>query len=543
MDKQNSPQVTKRTTRASASTKPSKNTLPNQKKADHRPQSLLDNLVYGEQQAIISQDELISNFPGRKCQILELLRLFGPINSSLLPIFLYGGPSSGKTSIVLHIFKHLKRPFIYTSCRTCHNPRLLFESVLNQLLLHKKDSSNAYSSAKRCEKPADFVNMLRESLMEVVNSLRVNSRKSGLEESDEQGIGRMVYIIFDNMELVRDWDKDSVIISMLFKLYDILKMPEVGLIFISSNSPDTYHLNTGSVEPIPIHFPEYTEDDLYHIFLKTQRGPKLYSSFLDVVLKDSCKITRCIDELSTYFKLLFEKYCEPLSGIGRVPNQDLKSKLYMHLKPHVTPSLNEVFRVPSSPALELKENKEKVGKKRNMRSLGDGVVPDDIDFHMSVSAKYLLISTFLASRNPATLDAALFDSAGGGDNRKRRRKTSETSIQQKENAEQELLLKGPGTFPLERLLAIFQCITSVTDGVLEEEQQEVDVLGTEGGDNGLMSDVLLQLSTLSNANIIIKGGNCPLDGSSRYRSTVSEEMALKVARSVNFPLPKYLYRK
>jgi origin recognition complex subunit 5 len=27
---------------------------------------------------------------------------------------------------------------------------------------------------------------------------------------------------------------------------------------------------------------------------------------------------------------------------------------------------------------------------------------------------------------------------------------------------EEMLLKGPGTFPLERLLAIFQCITSVS---------------------------------------------------------------------------------
>lgn len=30
---------------------------------------------------------------------------------------------------------------------------------------------------------------------------------------------------------------------------------------------------------------------------------------------------------------------------------------------------------------------------------------DEINFRMSTSAKYLLISTFLASRNPATLDA------------------------------------------------------------------------------------------------------------------------------------------
>jgi origin recognition complex subunit 5 len=46
----------------------------------------------------------------------------------------------------------------------------------------------------------------------------------------------------------------------------------------------------------------------------------------------------------------------------------------------------------------------------------------ELEFHMSVSAKYLLLSAFLASRNPATLDAALFDSTGGSDNRKRKRK-------------------------------------------------------------------------------------------------------------------------
>jgi hypothetical protein len=156
-------------------------------------------------------------------------------------------------------------------------------------------------------------------------------------------------------------------------------------------------------------------------------------------------------------------------------------------------------------------------------------------------------------------------------------------MEQKEVAEQELLMKGTGTFPLERLLAIFQCITSAADS-LDEEEHENDVLRV-GGDCGLMSDVLLQLSSLCNANFIIKGGSCPLEGSTRYRSTVSEDLALKVsfqsfpkfltkfscrgnilkdslmlsnciiyytlsvwnglqvARSLKFPLPNYLYRR
>lgn len=79
-------------------------------------------------------------------------------------------------------------------------------------------------------------------------------------------------------------------------------------------------------------------------------------------------------------------------------------------------------------------------------------------------------------------------------------------------------MKGPGTFPLERLLAIFQCITSVAEDPEDTNMQ----------DNVLTSDMLLQLSTLCNANFVYKGGSCPLDGSTRYRCMVDEELAIKV---------------
>lgn len=107
-------------------------------------------------------------------------------------------------------------------------------------------------------------------------------------------------------------------------------------------------------------------------------------------------------------------------------------------------------------------------------------------------------------------------------------------MEQKETAEQELLMKGPGTFPLERLLAIFQCLTSVVESSLGEDQQINEGLGAGNGDSGLMSDVLLQLSSLCNANFISKGGSCPLEGSTRYRATISEDLALKVSYEICF---------
>lgn len=108
------------------------------------------------------------------------------------------------------------------------------------------------------------------------------------------------------------------------------------------------------------------------------------------------------------------------------------------------------------------------------------------------------------------------------------RRPSVKVLEQTESAEEELLMKGPGSFPLERLLAIFQCIVSVAEDPSDEEEQMNDRLGTQGGNAGLMSDVLLQLSSLCNANFIIKGGSCPIEGSTRYRSTISEDLALKV---------------
>lgn len=205
----------------------------------------------------ITLDAVLSNFPGRESQILELIRLLGPLDCPTLPVMVYGGACTGKTSLVLEVLRHLNRPFVYSSCRTCYNPRILFESILNQLLLHSKCASNGYSSAKRCDKPSDFVNLLRQSLSNVM--------------------GKMVYLILDNVDLIRDWDKGSMILQLLFNL----KMPQLGILLISGLPPNVYYSNMGYTHPIPLFFPQYSEEDLRQIFLRNQTNRKLYSAFLE----------------------------------------------------------------------------------------------------------------------------------------------------------------------------------------------------------------------------------------------------------------------
>ena len=107
-------------------------------------------------------------------------------------------------------------------------------------------------------------------------------------------------------------------------------------------------------------------------------------------------------------------------------------------------------------------------------------------------------------------------------------RSSQASINMKDTMVEEMLMKGPGTFPLERLLAIFQCITSVSEDDLSDVECP-DSMMNGSGMTGLMSDVLLQLSTLCNSNFLSKSRSCPLEGSARYRSNIDEDLALKVS--------------
>ncbi|KAK4786098.1 hypothetical protein SAY86_002787 [Trapa natans] len=501
---------------------------------------LLSDLVYGNP---ISLDALLSTFPGRRTQILELIQLLGPLNSPTLPLFVYGVPSTGKTSIILQLFRHLNRPFVYSSFRTCYNPRNLFESVLNLLLLHHRVAANGYSSTKRCDKLSDFVDFLRDALTSLIKRLKDDVKNSVSPQSVLPIDGYMIYLIFDHLELVREWGKSSSMLQFLFNLHDNLNIPEVGFIFISNLAPDMFCSNMTYVEQIPVYFPSYTEDDLRQILLRNQENQKLYSSFLNVVLRPFCRITRRLDELSPIFESLYMQYCKPIGDPSNVIlSEDMKRRLYSNLMPHITSARNETFRVLdyAAPGTETSTKFEMKGCKRKLESSKKS---DELDFHMSISAKYLLISAFLASRNQATLDASLFDSSGGSDSRKRRRKTPDKVKAQQEISEDDLQTKGPGSFPLERLLAIFQCLASVAEGSSDEDGGSDDWLGIGGESAVVTSNILLQISSLSNVKFILKGGSCPLEGSVRYRCMVSEDLALKVARSLRFPLAKYIYRR
>ncbi|CAM0876349.1 unnamed protein product [Alopecurus aequalis] len=483
-------------------------------KSSHRRQPLAaDEPMEGN-----SLEALLEALPGRRAQATDLLRLLA--TAPVLPVLLHGGGATGKTRALLLVLRHLNPSprLVYAALRSLPSPRALFASILSQL---NALSSSSSSRQRIPDKPSDFIAALRAALAGVVAQ------------------GELVYLVFDNLEVIRGWDKGSQLLPLLLRLHDLLRLPQVVLVYVSRATPDAYYTMTGSVEPNHVYFPDYTVDEAHGILMRGHPNPKIYSSFLSVALKPLFRVTRRVDELAAVLEPLFRRYCEPLGDLNGIPDEGIKRRLFEHLQPHLAVALNETFSVPMRASVD--DCKDGIsGGKGSTKRQRDGVY-GELEFHMSMSAKYLLLSAFLASRNPATLDAALFDSTGGTDSRNRKR-SSQSSIDRKDTIAEEMLMKGPGTFPLERLLAIFQCITSVSEDVLDEVECSDTTMGGSGM-NALMSDVLLQLSTLCNSNFLSKSRSCPLEGSARYRSNIDEDLALKVARSVSFPLSKYMYRR
>eukprot|EP00249_Psilotum_nudum_P013873 c24559_g1_i2 orf=463-1656(+) len=362
-----------------------------------------------------------------------------------------------------------------------------------------------------------------------------NSLFHGESSQDESDLA-VVYLIFDNAQMMLSWTGGFRLISGLLRLSEYTRLRNLGLIFISNVGPDAFFSGTGTLQPLPVYFRDYTDEELFQILLRGKIHADLYSSFLGAVLKPFSRATRRVTELSQALEPLFQKYLEPvLSGVVK-PDEQGKRKLFFLLKPYISSALNLAFCFSDiqSQSFPSGATIDKGGKRRSLMDINS----KELDFEFSLCSKYLLLSAFVCSRNRPTLDATLFDSGGGVGSKKRRRKSSQHSIEKKELERQEKLLKGPGSFPLERLLAIFSCIS-----VEMNEDLGVDILSMHEDKCGMevTADVLMQLSTLVNANLLTKGSSDPLEGGARYRCNTDEELVQKVARSINFPLSRYLY--
>ena len=69
--------------------------------------------------------ELKQRWIGREVQIDRLVRILGPREAMVSPVFVGGLPSSGKSAVVRDLFQALSLPHAYINCIESSTPRLV----------------------------------------------------------------------------------------------------------------------------------------------------------------------------------------------------------------------------------------------------------------------------------------------------------------------------------------------------------------------------------------------------------------------------------
>ncbi|EGG03929.1 uncharacterized protein MELLADRAFT_89744 [Melampsora larici-populina 98AG31] len=204
------------------------------------------------------------------------------------------------------------------------------------------------------------------------------------------------------------------------------------------------------------------------------------------------------------------------------------SKKYPPISPFVTPSKPRHFLDIFSPASLSNQSPSKINaspSKPYNPQFGPPLTArqqpqDTLSLSLPIISRYLLIASFITSYNPAKSDARLFVTFDEvGTNRGRRARQVKPKIGEAVKVRERQQLLGPKSFPLSRLMAIFNAIT----------HQE--------GLNFSQVDVLQQVSSLIQSRLLNKSNKS--NNKSGYSNSERFEM-IKLVCGIGEPIAQQL---
>eukprot|EP00092_Neocalanus_flemingeri_P000784 GFUD01000835.1.p1 GENE.GFUD01000835.1~~GFUD01000835.1.p1 ORF type:complete len:445 (+),score=118.05 GFUD01000835.1:59-1393(+) len=402
-------------------------------------------------------------------------------------LLVQGVAGVGKSVTLRWFLQDIGIPHAFVHCVEAYQPRLLYQSIMDQL----------GGGEGKCETVSDFTRMLGECL----------------------GGGKRGVIVLESGERLRD---ESTMLSVFTRLQEITgcnvcTIVETRLDWCRLRPPQDI------ISPITLHFAQYTREELVKLvgsLLEDDRDEQFRLQYAGLVLSVFYSVTRSMMELLHIARLNYSTYVKPVIA-GECKDTDTK-KLWFNIEPHLRKCLSTVHlrEVASKQmvSLELEQNavkEETTSTPLAPLPLAAGPTIANVNritIELPFYSKFILISAFLASYNPAKSDKRFFVKHHG-----KQRKTL-TSMKSKEKLNSQLT--GPKPFPLERLLAIFY-------NIVEEQVNPT-------------ANIYSQVTSLVKLQLLSAIGLDMMD-QPRYRCNVSLDFVRTVAKTVQFDIYKYLY--
>ncbi|KFM58219.1 Origin recognition complex subunit 5, partial [Stegodyphus mimosarum] len=345
-----------------------------------------------------------------------LINFFGYKNSLPYPsLFIYGHTSTGKTLLVSRLVDDLSLLHAWVNCHELCNPQLIFSSIIQQL-------SSGNAECKRSYNFCEFINFIKDNL---------------------KNENETTYLVFDCAEVLRKLD--PFFLSVLIRIQELSEV-NISSIFISELPWIKFRNQMFSFNPVSLHFPNYTKDqicDILALDCPSGYSVSFYEGYINVIMKTFFTVTRNLSELRHLAQANFEKYCEPLK---EEPEDEISSmRLWKNIEPTLKKAMNSVYLRELSGSKWSKLCTVEQDKGKIQAASGDS-------FHMTRElpfyTKFLLLASYFASYNSPKTDFKHFVKNQG----------KQPSRRKCVKAEKNRHLLGPKPFPLDRMLAIFFAI-------------------------------------------------------------------------------------
>ncbi|KAL6852234.1 origin recognition complex subunit 5 C-terminus domain-containing protein [Trichoderma novae-zelandiae] len=491
---------------------------------------------------------LIRQFPGRDGQIRALASLLHTDAAPCRNLVIHGSEATGKSSITRQLLERLSEvneaangrasALVHATVNVarCISARHFFESIIaavTDALRAWNGSGDGDISSQRCETLAQ----LAASLNSIFDEPQL---KTGLNH---------FVLVLDGMD--RQRDPPPTLMPALARLCETI--PCLTCVFIVTTPP------AGFLRACPtshLYFPPYTKSELIQILSLDPPPPlstrdsgtedeavdpeemaNLWIKFCAAVHDSLTQSAgRSLPAFMNSCYTLWPLFAAPIVAGTYTPQQF--SKLLIAARPSFQDEafLNPKLISPRGSSFETSIEKSRRSVTGCLSSSLASTAPTRRPSHpltgltglLPTTAKVLLLSAYLASHNIVRHDLGLFSTSYNG--RKRRRPGHNSTRANNRNKQRKIPRKllGAHAFLLERLLAIFEAVST-------------EWVDPAGGLSGLDGDIGMALATLSSLKLLIRiGTGDVMDRSGKWRIHVGWETMRGISRSIGINIEEWL---
>ncbi|KAJ7097622.1 origin recognition complex subunit 5 C-terminus-domain-containing protein [Mycena epipterygia] len=468
----------------------------------------------------------------------------------------------------------------------CFNPRLLYDSVLNQLAqwdVKWADGCVNWSGDddQRWNENLDgFVHGLKAVHSFLRRSQSTGSKGKAKQTDDELAAdnGQLV-IVVERAERLQEQMPDLLV--PLARLAELTQL-DLSVVFVSDvpwedirppfgGSPDPYYVDVlplnkdaltrrllSAFQSVSSQSEHTAVADPYHPNLRP-----LYSSFLSVLLDICCVYVQDPNELQYIAAARWPGFVQPVLDAHnhrhdedidmdgdddpglKPPTEEARMRLIRIFKPSLQTALQTLYPRFDHAASWAASNYPEADllmkppiQTQPLPDVGEVEVDDGRISDLPRMAKFILVAAYLASTNPHITDVRMF--GRGLDEKKRKRRARKAPKGGTAKAPQRVL--GPNPFPLDRLIAILGALLEENDVDHRLPAPEYVIPGEYTDMETARVGIYTSIIELADAGLLHRTSSADkLDGPPTFKCGISYMTSAALAQQLDVPLNDLLW--